>query len=68
MAAAFACTDEAISWDGRVLEAEALAEARTRFCHSFGSCSFDEPIDELAALRWLPLAPTTSPPVSEESE
>lgn len=31
-----------------------LLAARNDFCRSYGSCSFDEPIADLAALGWLP--------------
>lgn len=63
---AFGCTADAISWRGRRIEIDALAEARSRFCHSFGSCSFDEPIDELVARQWLPAA-ASDVNVSEDS-
>lgn len=31
-----------------------IAEARHNFAHSFGSCSFEEPIADLKELGWLP--------------
>jgi hypothetical protein len=42
-------TREALVWRARTLDAAALAECRQRFFRSFGSCSFDEPADELYA-------------------
>lgn len=57
---AFACNERGISWRGRTIETAALAEARSRFCHSFGSCSFDEPIDELVSRGWLAIAEETA--------
>lgn len=35
---------------GRLVSAEALASVRAEFVHGFGSCSFREPLDELAPL------------------
>ena len=49
---AFAAEETWVGWRDRRLGIEALAEARSRFCHSFGSCSFDEPMEELARLGW----------------
>ncbi len=48
------CFDEnAFAWrDVRATDAE-IANARRALMLSFGSCSFDEPRDELRALRWL---------------
>jgi hypothetical protein len=31
-----------------------IAEARQDFAHSFGSCSFEEPVSDLKELGWLP--------------
>jgi hypothetical protein len=31
-----------------------IAEARREFAHSFGSCSFEEPVADLKQLGWLP--------------
>ena len=38
---------------GVTFAAEQIAEARERFCISFGSCSFTEPVEDLRALGWL---------------
>ena len=42
-----------IAWRGHRLEAGALVEARARGLGSFGSCSFEEPIGDLASLHLL---------------
>jgi hypothetical protein len=46
-AAAFGIQDQTITWRDRVVNVEAIREARARFATSFGSCSFREPVDEL---------------------
>lgn len=50
--AAFRFDDRAY-WRDLSLSAEQIAEARTQFAHSFGSCSFEEPIADLEQLGWL---------------
>jgi hypothetical protein len=47
--AAFEPGDD-LRWRGRTLPAAAVAEARRRLIDGFGSCSFREPLDELAEL------------------
>jgi hypothetical protein len=42
-----------VRWRGCRISNEELASARTSFCISFGSCSFDEPVDDLRTLRLL---------------
>ena len=42
-----------VTWKGHRLDATALASARASFARSFGSCSFDEPIDDLHRLGWI---------------
>ena len=42
--------DEYIQWRDKRISAEQLSHARTESAISFGSCSFREPIDELASL------------------
>jgi hypothetical protein len=51
--AAFKASEQVLGWKNHLCEAGALANVRERFAMSFGSCSFDEPIDDLAKLRWL---------------
>jgi hypothetical protein len=44
--------DEAF-WQDRRVTTEEITEARREFAHSFGSCSFEEPIADLRKLGWL---------------
>jgi hypothetical protein len=41
---------ENASWNGKTLSVEQIRDARKNFMHSIGSCSFDEPVQELRAL------------------
>jgi hypothetical protein len=50
----FEFTPTGVSWKGRALSLGQLREARERFCTSFGSCSFDEPMNDLRSLHLLP--------------
>jgi hypothetical protein len=45
--------DERAQWRDWSLEAYQIREVRQRFAHSFGSCSFDEPVEGLQALGLL---------------
>ena len=45
-----------LTWKKRVLRFDQIATARERFAHSFGSCSFDEPLADMRALGLLPAA------------
>jgi hypothetical protein len=45
--------DDRAHWRDRSLSAEQVREARERFAHSFGSCSFEEPVRDLEALGLL---------------
>jgi hypothetical protein len=47
---AFEFEDQAIVWRGKRITAEELRATRAELAISFGSCSFREPVDELAAL------------------
>jgi hypothetical protein len=51
-AASLAVGEERIAWRGITLEAAELLAAREQAIVGFGSCSFREPLDELAALGW----------------
>ena len=51
--AAFAFGIDSAKWRDREISLEELEMARWRFAHSFGSCSFDEPLDDLRALGLL---------------
>jgi hypothetical protein len=50
---AFKVTDDSIAWRGHRLDLPALRRAREQVVISFGSCSFTEPMGELAALGFL---------------
>jgi hypothetical protein len=50
--AAFRFGDRA-HWRDRSLDAGQIRETRLNFAHSFGSCSFDEPVHDLEALGLL---------------
>lgn len=56
-AAAIVADANGISWRGLHASAAQVAQARARFAGSFGSCSFEEPVQDLAALRLLPPTP-----------
>jgi hypothetical protein len=45
--------DTAVHWRDYSLSADQVQAARTHFAHSFGSCSFEEPVQDLQALGWL---------------
>jgi hypothetical protein len=50
---AFAFGDGQASWRGHALHTERLRAARRDFALAFGSCSFDEPRQDLEAAGWL---------------
>jgi hypothetical protein len=52
-AASLRVTADAVEWHGHRLDAAAIETARGRTIVSFGSCSFTEPIGDLAALGLL---------------
>ena len=52
-AQAFSFEDDAVSWRGHRVSADDLATMRNTFATSFGSCSFEEPIEDLRNLGWL---------------
>ncbi|HYK04396.1 MAG TPA: hypothetical protein VE974_21780 [Thermoanaerobaculia bacterium] len=52
-AKAFAFDDEGVTWRDRRVTTEELAEMRRTFATSFGSCSFEEPINDLRELNLL---------------
>src|SRR5262249_52673808 len=51
--AAFHFDDHGLRWRDWVVTTEQLRQARHSMALSFGSCSFDEPRDDLRALGWL---------------
>ncbi len=52
-AASFVFTDDGLRWRDWHASTAEIAAARSDFVTSFGSCSFDEPRDDLRALGWL---------------
>jgi hypothetical protein len=52
--AAFALDARGLAAHGRRADAAAIAEARTELFVAYGSCSFDEPVEDLVALGALP--------------
>lgn len=52
-AGAFRFGDGELHWRERSLATVAVRAARRDFAHSFGSCSFAEPVADLRALGWL---------------
>lgn len=52
-ARAFICTDQGLTWRNHVLDITEIARAREAFALSFGSCSFDEPVEDLKRLGLL---------------
>jgi hypothetical protein len=46
--------NEALDWRGHILSVAQIAAARREFAHSFGSCSFEEPVSDLRELRLIP--------------
>ncbi len=44
---------ESVRWDDRVISVQQIREARTKFLISFGSCSFEEPFEDLRNLKLL---------------
>ncbi len=52
-ASAFQFGESHASWRGHEIEIARLAAVRERFAISFGSCSFEEPVEDLRMLNWL---------------
>ena len=42
-----------MGFDGQVLTLQEIERSRERFFHGFGSCSFEEPLDDLVGLDLL---------------
>ena len=45
--------DDRAHWRHLSLSTDQIIDARTHFAHSFGSCSFEEPVADLKQLGWL---------------
>ena len=52
-ASSFHFTGDRAHWRDHFLDLESLRSARRDFVHSFGSCSFDDPVAGLQELGWL---------------
>jgi hypothetical protein len=52
-APAFEFGETHLCWRGLRLSVDQISTARRDFAHSFGSCSFEEPLDDLRKLGWL---------------
>lgn len=50
---AFRFTDEAIAWRTLKITTQQVSAARENFAICFGSCSFDDPINDSVKLGWL---------------
>lgn len=50
---AWRLSPDVIQWRNRSLTAAQMGEMRERFLISIGTCSFEEPIDDLESLGWL---------------
>jgi hypothetical protein len=50
---AFAVNDQYVTWKGHRIEVENIEDVREEFAVSYGSCSFDEPRDDLRSLGLL---------------
>jgi hypothetical protein len=44
---------ERLRWRERSFSSEAIGEMRDGFAIGFGSCSFDEPMEEMRAMGWI---------------
>jgi hypothetical protein len=51
---AFEFGEQELRWRSFRLSADQLRIARRDFAHSFGSCSFEEPLEDLRELGWMP--------------
>jgi hypothetical protein len=52
-AAAFRLDDELIRWHDNTLISDQIERVRREFAMGFGSCSFDEPVDDLKEMEWI---------------
>ncbi|HEY1502406.1 MAG TPA: hypothetical protein VGF88_22710 [Acidobacteriaceae bacterium] len=53
-ASAFRADDDVLRWqDDNVLIVDQVEKVRNEFAISFGSCSFDEPVDDVKAMGWI---------------
>lgn len=52
-AAAFRLDDELIRWHDNTLISDQIERVRREFAMGFGSCSFNEPVDDLKEMEWI---------------
>lgn len=52
-ASSFMFTESRARWLGKSVSTKKLYDAREQLVTSFGSCSFEEPVEDLGALEWL---------------
>lgn len=52
-AASFVFSDAGLAWRGHAADVEQIRAARERLVLGFGSCSFDEPREDLRRLGWM---------------
>lgn len=45
--------DDLAHWRDRFLTVDEIDDTRKQFAHSFGSCSFEEPVNDMRSLGWL---------------
>jgi len=50
---AFRFDEDSVAWHAQRLTTDELRASREQFAISFGSCSFDEPMEDLQQLGWL---------------
>jgi hypothetical protein len=50
---AFSFTDDSIAWSGETAPTSEIVATRQDFAISFGSCSFEEPVADLSALKLI---------------
>lgn len=51
-ASAFQLDEDVIRWHGHTLISDQLEQVRSHFAIGFGSCSFDEPVEDMQAMQW----------------
>ncbi len=54
-------SEHALMWKGVRVSLDEIEETRRRFAHSFGSCSFEEPWDDLVAMEVVRALPMGGP-------
>jgi hypothetical protein len=52
-AAAFQADGDVIHWHSNTLITDQIEKVRSEFAISFGSCSFEEPVEDLKTMGWV---------------